>query len=63
MTTYRDVTVERLAIDAEIRDLGGRFSDAVNRATSTRSVLCSSTTAPGRSESPSRGGQPADGTS
>lgn len=31
MTTYRDVTVERLAIDAEIRDLAARFSDAVNR--------------------------------
>lgn len=31
MTTYRDVTVERLPIDAEIRDLAARFSDAVNR--------------------------------
>lgn len=31
MTTYRDVTVERLAIDAEIRDLAARFSDTVNR--------------------------------
>jgi uncharacterized protein (TIGR02246 family) len=31
MTTYGGVTVERLAIDAEIRDLAARFSDAVNR--------------------------------
>ena len=31
MSTNLEQTVERLAIDAEIRDLAARFSDAVNR--------------------------------
>lgn len=31
MSTHLEQTIERLAIDAEIRDLAARFSDAVNR--------------------------------
>jgi ketosteroid isomerase-like protein len=31
MKTSFEQTIERLAIDAEIRDLAARFSDAVNR--------------------------------
>ena len=31
MSTNSEQTIERLAIDAEIRDLAARFSDAVNR--------------------------------
>jgi hypothetical protein len=31
MSTHLEQAIERLAIDAEIRDLAARFSDAVNR--------------------------------
>ena len=54
MSAHLEQTIERLAIDAEIRGLAARFSDAVNRRDFDAFGDCSPTTASGRSGSPSR---------